>query len=1054
MRDDMQATLVEANNLHQTCKAIPRGVLNHHDGRFDPERRRESVRADASLKPNERVLIRRCTIAGTDDGSSNGLEYRLKDKIGQGACGLVYAADQNTIDREVAIKVIRPEMANDAGIKSLFLSEAVVTGDLDHPNIVPIYDLGIDQEHRLFYTMKKIKGIAWNQVIAQKSEKENVDILLRVCDAVAFSHAKGVIHRDLKPQNIMLGDYGEVFVMDWGIAVSIASHGKAERLTPLSSQAGTPLYMAPEMVDANASRVNHLSDIYLLGGILYEIETGLTPHRARSLGGCLRKVAANVIQPTQKKSELIDIALKAMATDPSERYQSVAEFSQAIRDYQSHAESIALGKRAAEMHASAKKSRAYRDYQLALFSYENALVMWPDNPQASAAKNQVNLDYAGAAFKNRDYDLSISLLDAGNADHQALLGKALAARAQRHAHQRHLRWFKIASLSLGLVVLVLVTTGLVIVKAEKDRAVSAERQMRVAQTKALQEYYYNAIALASRKLGDQLYPQAGALLNKLPEKMRGWEWGRLMRLSAMDLATFKGHDRPIVAVAFSPDERHFATADRGGTIKIWNREHGQVVHTYSGVSGKIDELRFSADNRKVLAVTTDGLMFSWDIASGAMTQAGYGTRDNDAYLFHSPDKLFFIKRTLEDSALIQVAKNNAPVCRLDGHTDKIYTASFSADSGRVVTGSADKRAIVWEIPSGLPLIRLEGHSGSVQAVQFSPSGRYILTGSADTTVKLWSATFDRNQIRFSGHRSFVSGAAFSPDGRKLATSSHDGTVKLWNIADGTEAATLTGHHGRVAAVAFSPDGRFLLSGGADNQAILWQVDTGQIVAAFTGHAHSITSVDFSPDGKRAATASWDRTIKLWDLATHREKATWTGHQDAVIAVRFSPDGRYLVSGGKDHTARLWDVRTGETVQVLGAHSNSVYAVAFARDSRRVATASWDRTIKLWDVANGQLLQTLTGHAGSIYAVSFADDGRRVISAGWDRSVKIWDAESGQELLELSGHSAPIVALAVSPEGRMIATAGHDNTAVIWEADPYTEPSPTVHRGVIERASHD
>lgn len=1034
---DMNTKSTEAHILWETCKTIPTFVLDNPHARIDPEQLRAAMPGRPTLPQNARLLIRRCMVGGTDERTADPLEYRLKDKIGQGACGLVYAADQNTVDREVAIKVIRPEMANDEGIKSLFLSEAVVTGDLDHPNIVPVYDLGIDQQQRLFYTMKKVKGISWNQVIAEKTTAENIDILLRVCDAVAFSHDKGVIHRDLKPHNIMLGEYGEVFVMDWGVAVSTSANGKAETLTPLSSQAGTPIYMAPEMAEANASRVNHLSDIYLLGGILYEIETGLTPHHAKNLRECLRHVAANIIQPTDKQSELIDIALKAMSTDPAQRYQSVAEFSAAIRDYQSHAQSIELCDRAAEIHSRANASHAYRDFQLALFSYENALLMWPENGQASAAKVRVNLDYAGTAFENRDYDLAISLLDAGNDAHQALLSKALAAKQVRQAHRKHLRWLKIASLTLILVILALVTTGLVVVKAEKDRAVSAEKQMRVAQSKALQEYYYSAIALASRKLSDQLYTQAETLLRKLPENLRGWEWGRLMRRCRLDLFTYNGHDQPVAAVAFSTDERYLATADRAGTIKLWNRDSGQEIHTYSGLSGKIDDIRFSADNQRLLAVNTDDLIVSWDIDTGAMSQVGYDDGDDDAFLFYSPDKAFFIKRTLEETALVQAVKNNQAICPLNGHTDTVYTASFSADGGRVATGSADKSAIVWEIPSGMPLLRLQGHSGSVQAVQFSPDGQYLLTGSTDTTVKLWSATHNRDQIRFAGHNSFVSGVAFSPDNDKLATSSHDGTVKLWNIADQKAAGTLIGHHGRVAAVSFSPDGRFLLSGGADNKAILWSVDTGEIVAIFEGHTHSVTAVDFSPDGKTAATGSWDRTIKLWDLTTLQEKATWKGHQDAVMAIQFSPDGHWLISGGKDNTARIWDTRTGTTTRVLQAHSASVYAVAFSRDSRRMATASWDRTVKVWDTATGQLLQTLTGHSGSIYAVGFADNGRRVISAGWDRSIKIWDTQSGHELLELPGHSGPVVALAISSDDRMIATGSHDNTVVVWEADPYS-----------------
>jgi WD40 repeat protein len=1028
--------------LWDTCKTIPTCVLDDPAAGIDVNQPPAQPPRRSTNRPLP-SLIRQCTVDSADGSRVDHPEYQLQGKIGQGAGGVVYAASQNTLDREVAIKVIHPEMAGDELVRSLFFTEAVVTGDLDHPNIVPIYDLGMDQHRNLFYAMKRIKGRSWSTVIGQQTEEENIDVLLRVCDAIAFSHDKGVVHRDLKPQNVMLGDYGEVFVMDWGIAASPSGSGKAEVLTPTSSQAGTPVYMAPEMAESDASQVNHLSDIYLLGGILYQIETGLTPHRAGNLRECLRKVADNIIQPTDKQSELIDIALKAMATDPARRYQSVAAFSQAIRDYQSHAQSIELCRHAADIHRGAQGSRTYRDYQMALFSYENALRMWPENGQAAAGKIGVNRDYAGAAFANKDYDLAISLLDGGNDSHQALLKKVLTAKQQRQARQRHLRWFKIASLSLTLAILVIVTTGLAIVKRQKDRAVAAEKRMRIAQTEALQEYYYSAIALASRKVGDQLTAQAEVLLDKLPEHLRGWEWGRLARQCQLDLFTFRGHDQPIAAVAFSPDERYVATADRGGTVKLWNRESGQEVRTYSGVSGTIDALRFSTDNRQLSAVAASGLMFSWDVHTGAMDRAGYGGKNGDALLFQSPDNMFFIKRTLENTVLIQAADSNQPVCRLEGHTGTVYTASFSNDGGRVVTGSADKQAIVWEIPSGRPLIRLQGHSGSVLAVQFSPSGRYILTGSADTTVKLWSATRERNQIHLAGHDSFVSGVAFSPDSRRLATSSHDGTVRVWDLSDRKAEKTLVGHHSRVHAVKFSPDGRFLISGAADNRAILWQVETGDVISVLSGHTHSITCVDVSPDGTVAATGSWDRTIKLWDLNGFQEKTTLKGHQEAVTALDFSPDGRWLVSGGKDQVARLWNLDTGQTERVLSSHAASIYSVAFSRDSQRIATAGWDKTIKIWDVLTGRLLQTLTGHTGSLYATRFADNGRRVISAGWDQSVKVWDTHSGQELLELRGHSAPVVALDVSLDGRMVATGGHDRTVVVWKADGYSG-TPAAH----------
>ena len=157
----------------------------------------------------------------TDSGA--GADYELLEVIGTGGMGVVYSARQASVDRLVAVKMIRQNVAGDAGRREKFLSEAVVTGDLDHPNIVPVYELGTNEDDALFYSMKRVQGTPWSKVIEQKPLGENLEVLMKVADAVAFAHANGVIHRDLKPENVMLGDFGEVLVMDWGLALATAS---------------------------------------------------------------------------------------------------------------------------------------------------------------------------------------------------------------------------------------------------------------------------------------------------------------------------------------------------------------------------------------------------------------------------------------------------------------------------------------------------------------------------------------------------------------------------------------------------------------------------------------------------------------------------------------------------------------------------------------------------------------------------------------------------------------------------------------------------------------
>ena len=219
--------------------------------------------------------------------------------------GNVYTAKQSSLDRMIAVKVIKPlpkekrDKLNESGKlneveyerRQQFLSEAVVTGDLDHPNIVPIHDIAVAADDTLFYAMKRVVGKPWSESITEKSRDENLEILLKVCDAIAFAHTRGVVHRDIKPENIMLGDFGEVLVMDWGLALAKPGFEKKDSITVVAGLGGTPAFMAPEMALGPVERIGPESDVYLLGATLYYIITGHAPHKAVNVSQCIKAVA-------------------------------------------------------------------------------------------------------------------------------------------------------------------------------------------------------------------------------------------------------------------------------------------------------------------------------------------------------------------------------------------------------------------------------------------------------------------------------------------------------------------------------------------------------------------------------------------------------------------------------------------------------------------------------------------------------------------------------------------------------------------------------------------
>lgn len=433
----------------------------------------------------DRLALRERVLLQTDQPLDTDPDFELRGILGRGGMGVVYEARQTSIDRILAVKMIRREAAGHPDHRSKFLSEAAVIGDLDHPNIVPIYDLGTDQDGQLFYAMKKVKGTPWSEVLHDKPLNENLGLLQRVCDAVAYAHSKGDIHRDLKPENVMLGEFGEVLLMDWGMAASVTEAGRAEPIVDAAAIGGTPAYMAPEMASGDYRLIGPHSDVYLLGAILYEIITGKRPHTGTTMIHCLTNAQLNVIQPTDETGELVEIARKAMATDPDDRYEDVKVFQGAIRDYQSHAESVDLARRGHEALQAADDSGDYDDYARAIFGFQQAMELWEGNEDARRTEIEARRRYAEAALAKGDLDLGRSLLLSDQPEHADLRERIEKALQEQQARQRRLRRLTYGVVGLVTIVILVLSVASYLIygamQAEAEQRDLAERERRTAE---------------------------------------------------------------------------------------------------------------------------------------------------------------------------------------------------------------------------------------------------------------------------------------------------------------------------------------------------------------------------------------------------------------------------------------------------------------------------------------------------------------------------------------------------------------------------------------------
>ncbi|MCH2113646.1 MAG: protein kinase [Pirellulales bacterium] len=995
-------------------------------------------------------------------------DYELLSKIGEGGMGVVYAARQSSIARTVAVKMLKGIDAQEGEKREKFISEAVVTGELDHPNIVPIYDLGSNDSGALFYSMKRVRGTSWDDVVLQRSLDENLNILLRVADAVAFAHANGVLHRDLKPQNVMLGDFGEVLVMDWGLARISPEFPSAEVVSQSDVMGGTPAYMAPEMATGPIDQITIASDIYLLGAILYEVLTGKPPHSGKTVMACLFAAAKNKILPSDKSGELMDLALRAMATQPADRYATVQDFQAALRLYQSHSESVVLTDSASSNLTKALAADDYDYFSRAMYGFQEALTLWDGNRRAHSLQKHARAAYAQSALERGDLDLGISLLDPEEESHRDLLTKLEVQRQERESRARRLKLLKGMVAALLASVVGIVSVAFVFVRAERnvavsqrDRAVRAEgealenleaaeaarkvadTQRQIAETEkeraenekeraereelrakeqeqiAIQakkdeeyEAYVARIGLAHAKIEENAFDRAEQLLIECNPELCHWEWGRLLHLCRLSQSSWHVNG-PVEAVTFSPDGSQFATGDWDGKARLWDLETGVALHTLSH-GQYVHAVAFDPEGGRLATGSSDHSVRIIDVKGGALLQT------------------------------------------LRGHTDAVLSVQFSCDGRQVLTAGYDNSAKIWDLSTGTVLQTLRGHSWWVWAARFSRDDRRIVTASQDGKAIVWqqSGSGDYEVLtEFTKHRGPLYAAQFSPDGTHVVTAGYDRRVLLWNpdqvqpvdIARRLEELPdppapfheLAVHQGPVRSVVFSPDGSTIVSGGQDNVIRVWHLATSQEIAVLRGHASHVRDCDYSPDGRLLLSAGRDQQIKLWQPAEYGEALVLGGaensdQKDAVLAARFSRDGSRIVTASRDRTATLWDAASQQRLQHFSeGHDFLASSSAFFANGNKLVTGAGDGTARVWDVASGTQILKLE-QTGRTAALGVSDDSRWIATGGQNNQAIIWDARTGQRQAVLEGHEAAVTAVGFAPGGHLLATADDRGRCRLWE----------------------
>ena len=973
-----------------------------------------------------------------------------------GNLGELYFANDTELNRTVVTKYIKPERANEGLTQALFHLEGEVTGALEHPGIVPVYGLGKDTKGRLFYAMRYIRGRKLSRVIAEYhaispaeygKKKEALIGLLQnfqsACLALEYAHMKGVLHCDIKPDNIMIGDYGEVFVVDWGL---VMIHGEAAKQNsgkddPLATLeigqippyrpsetassglhkiqggsrrgvGGTPAYMAPEQLQAtindDISKIAPPSDIYALGGTLFHILTGKAPHLAKkntkeSMNDFNKRImAGDFPRPSELKPEiqkpLEAIALKALCLKPEHRYTSARELAEDIKRW--------LADEPVKAYQEGVLDKSFR------FSRKNRTAV------GVAAVLLFCLAMGGSIFglitKGFNERLQVSEKEAGL--------NALEADNQRVKAQAN------ADFAIQ----------------EKIKAQESTKLAKLQQEKAEQLLYINKIQTTWSNASDTDF--AYRSLGSIHFSQRGWEHNFIYTAITQDQVTFPvWYSYQILSVAFSSDGK-IIIGSRGGetawdkTLKVLDANTGQEILTLYGHTDGINSVASSPDGKKIVSGSSDKTLKVWDANTGQeiLTLNGHTGKINSVAF--SPDGKRIVSGSEDDTLKVWDANTGQEIRTLKGHKESVSSVAFSPDGKRIVSGSSDKTLKVWDITTGQEIRTLNGHTKEVSSVAYSPDGKRIVGGGEDG-IKVWDAYTGQEILILNGNTGGVSSVAYSPDGKRIVNGSRDKTLKVWDATTGQKIRTLWGHTDGVSSVAFSPDGKRIVSGGDSGILKVWDVSNQQEIFSKENLIYVTNCIGYSPDGKKIACGGG--TIKVWDPNTGQEILTLDGHTKGVSSFAFSPDGKRIVSGGSyDETLKVWDSVTGLEVLTIDRNikepgdPKGTSCLAYSLDGKKIFCGGYDETFKVWDATTGQEIPFSGRYEGQVSSLAFSLDGKKILVCGTGNNLKIWNSNNGQEILTLKHDSGGGgLRASFSPDGkRIVSWSFYDHTLKIWDAN--------------------
>lgn len=921
----------------------------------------------------------------------------------------------------------------------------------------------------------------------EKALERILDVAIQFAWGLHYAHEKGLIHQDVKPDNVMLSTDGVVKVTDFGLAnaQALAEEGAkpAEGQSILASFGGmTRAYCSPEQADNAARRqagiprdqltkLTRRTDIYSWAVSVLEMFAGEVFWMA---GNVVGEALDSFLDQRPEDDELppmpeavVALLKRCLQKTPEDRPQDFAACVSALREIY---RSVAGTQYPTEQPAPVT--------ELADVLNNKALSFLELDPMKYGDKAEALWQEAQVLHRNHlqvTYNFGLRLWRTGRETDVSLLTKLQECAKDASEDPQ-------AALCLGWV------------------------QWERGELEEAEQLFEQAVSLGGSATASVWREQAFA---------RKAESARCLR-------TFEGHTDVVTSVYLSWDG-HWALSGSWDTkLRLWETATGCCLRIFEGHTGAVSSVCLSGDGCLALSGSDDSTLRLWDVESGSCLHTFEGHTDIVTSVSLSADAHLALSGSSDKTLQLWAVATGGCLRTFEGHTAGVTSVCLSADARWALSGSWDRMLRLWEVATGRCLRVFEGHAGAVGSVCLSADGRWALSGGG-STLRLWEVATGRCIHSVEGHSNSINSVCLSRNGCWALSGSADNTMRFWTVATGRCLRTYEDHTTYVSSVFLGRDGCRALSGGLDRKLRLWEVSfftsglskeapallcrvvpaekalkveenferqfyearrriesddaAGALEAcraalSVDGHRRDSRALDLLHQmarrlkrvGLRAAwpvrsfvevypsrfssvwmsaDARWalsgsDKTVGLWDVSTGRCLRTFEEHSGDVTAVCLSGDGHRALSGSWDNTIRLWDTATGRCLRTFKGHTDMVNSVSLSVDGSLALSASWDNTMRLWDVGTGRCLRSFEGHTDMVNSVALSVDGRWALSGSGkhegtvNNMVRFWEVATGRCRRIFEGHTAQVLTVCLSLDGRWVLSGSADNAVRLWE----------------------